>query len=97
MDIKPLGDRIIVKRLEAEEVTAGGIVLPETAKEKPKEGKVVAVGPGKVLDSGERSKVQVAKGDRILFASWAGDEVKVDGEEYLLMKEEDVLAVVKGK
>ena len=72
-------------------------MLPETAKEKPKEGKVVAVGPGKVLDSGERSKVQLKKDDRILFASWAGDEVQVDGEEYLLMKEEDVLAVVKAK
>ena len=97
MNMKPLGDRVIVKRLEAEEKTAGGIVLPETAKEKPKEGKIVAVGPGKVLDSGERSKIQLKKGDRVLFSSWAGDEVKVDGEEYLLMKEEDVLAVVKGK
>jgi chaperonin GroES len=97
MDIKPLGDRIIVKRLEAEEKTAGGIVLPETAKEKPKEGKVIAVGPGRVLDSGERSKMQLKKGDRILFASYAGDEVKVDAEEYLLMKEEDVLAVVAAK
>lgn len=97
MNMKPLGDRIIVERLEAEEVTAGGIVLPETAKEKPKEGKVVAVGPGKVLDSGERSKMQLKKGDRVLFASWAGDEVKVDAEEHLLMKEEDVLAVVKSK
>ncbi len=97
MNMKPLGDRIIVERLEAEEVTAGGIVLPESAKEKPKEGKVVAVGPGKVLDSGERSKMQLKKGDRVLFASWAGDEVKVDAEERLLMKEEDVLAVVKSK
>ena len=97
MNMKPLGERIVVKRLEAEEKTAGGIVLPETAKEKPKEGKVAEVGPGKVLDSGERSKIQLKKGDRILFASWAGDEVKIDGEEYLLMKEEDVLAVVKSK
>ena len=97
MDMKPLGDRVIVKRLEAEEKTAGGIILPETAKEKPKEGKVVAVGPGRVLDSGERSKMQLKKGDRILFSSYAGDEVKVDDEEYLLMKEEDVLAVVKSK
>ncbi len=97
MNMKPLGDRIIVERLEAEEVTAGGIVLPESAKEKPKEGKVVAVGPGRILDSGERSKMQLKKGDRVLFASWAGDEVKVDAEERLLMKEEDVLAVVKSK
>jgi len=95
MKIEPLGDRIVVKRLEAEEKTAGGIVLPETAKEKPKEGKVIAVGPGKVLDSGERSKMQVKKGDRVLFASYAGTEVKLDGEEYLIMSEEDVLAVVK--
>jgi len=97
MDMKPLGDRVIVKRLEAEEKTAGGIILPETAKEKPKEGKVVAVGPGRVLDSGERSKMQLKKGDRILFSSYAGDEGKLDDEEYLLMKEEDVLAVVKTK
>ncbi len=97
MNMKPLGDRIIVERLEAEDVTAGGIVLPEAAKEKPKEGKVVSVGPGKILDSGERSKMQLKKGDRVLFASWAGDEVKVDAEERLLMKEEDVLAVVKSK
>ena len=96
MDIQPLGDKIVVKRLEAEEKTAGGIVLPETAKEKPKEGKVLAVGPGKVLDSGERSKMQVAKGDRVIFSSWAGTEIKVDGDEVLVMGEDDVLAVVKG-
>jgi len=97
MKIEPLGDRIVVKRLEAVEKTAGGIVLPETAKEKPKEGKVVSVGPGKILDSGERSKMQLKKGDRVLFASYAGTEVKIDGEEYLMMNEDDVLAVVKPK
>ena len=97
MKIEPLGDKIVVKRLEAEEVTAGGIVLPETAKEKPKEGKIIAVGPGKVLDSGERSKVQLKKGDRVLFASYAGTEVELDGEEYLIMSEDDVLAVVQTK
>ena len=97
MKIEPLGDKIVVKRLEAEEVTAGGIVLPETAKEKPKEGKIVSVGPGKVLDSGERSKVQLKKGDRVLFTSYAGTEVEVDGEEYLIMSEDDVLAVVETK
>ncbi len=97
MKIEPLGDRIVVERLEAEEKTAGGIVLPETAKEKPKEGKIVAVGPGKILDSGERSKVQVKTGDRVIFASYAGTEVDVDGEEYLIMGEDDVLAVVKTK
>ncbi len=97
MKIEPLGDKIVVKRLEAEEITAGGIVLPETAKEKPKEGKIISVGPGKVLDSGERSKMQLKKGDRVIFASYAGTEVDVDGEEYLIMSEEDVLAVVKTK
>ena len=97
MKIEPLGDKIVVKRLEAEEKTAGGIVLPETAKEKPKEGKIISVGPGKVLDSGERSNMQLKKGDRVIFASYAGTEVEVDGEEFLIMSEEDVLAVVKTK
>lgn len=94
-NITPLGDKILVKRLEAEEKTAGGIVLPDTAKEKPKEGKVIALGSGKLLDDGKRGAFQVKKGDRILFASYAGTEVKVDGDEYILMPEEDVLAVVK--
>jgi chaperonin GroES len=94
-NITPLGDKVLVRRLEAEEKTAGGIVLPDTAKEKPKEGKVIAVGSGKLLDSGKRGSFQVKKGDRILFSSYAGTEVKIDGEEYLLMAEEDVLAVVK--
>lgn len=94
MSIKPLGDKIVVERLEAEEKTSGGIVLPDTAKEKPKEGKVIAVGEGKLLENGKRAKFQVKKGDRILFSSYAGTEVMVDGEEYLVMSEEDVLAVV---
>jgi chaperonin GroES len=94
MKLEPLGDRIVVKRLEAEEKTAGGIVLPEKAKEKPKEGRVVSVGPGKILDSGERSKMQLKEGDRILFESYAGTEIKVDGEEYLIMRQDEVLAVV---
>ena len=94
--ITPLGDRILVERLEAEDKTAGGIVLPETAKEKPKEGRVIAVGSGRVLDTGERSKMQLKKGDRVIFTSYAGTEVQVDGSEYLVMKEDDVLAVVKG-
>jgi len=93
--IKPLADRIVVERLEAEERTAGGIVLPDTAKEKPKQGKVIAVGEGKVLDSGERAKLAVKKGDTILFTSYAGTEVKIDGKEYLIMKEDDVLAVLE--
>ncbi|HUS57260.1 MAG TPA: co-chaperone GroES [Planctomycetota bacterium] len=93
MKVKPLGDRVLVKRVEAEAKTKGGIVLPDTAKEKPKEGQVVAVGEGKVLDSGERAKPQVKVGDRVLFSSYAGTEVKVDGEDYLIMREEDILAV----
>ena len=94
MAVKPLGDKILVKRLEAQEVTKGGIVLPDSAKEKPKEGRVVEVGPGKVTDDGSRSAMQIKKGDRILFTSYAGTEIKVDGEEYLIMSEDDVLAVV---
>ena len=91
----PVGDKILVKRLEAEEKTKGGIVLPDTAKEKPKEGKVVAVGGGKTLKDGKVSEFQVKKGDRIIFSSYAGTEVKFEGEEYLLMSEDDVLAVVE--
>jgi len=94
-NVTPLGDKILVRRLEAEEKTAGGIVLPDSAKEKPKEGKVIALGSGKQLEDGKRGGFQVKKGDRILFSSYAGTEVKLDGEEYLLMAEEDVLAVVK--
>ncbi|MHC4870615.1 MAG: co-chaperone GroES [Planctomycetota bacterium] len=94
MAIKPLRDKILVKRVEAQEVTKGGIVLPDSAKEKPKEGKVEAVGDGKILDDGTRGKLQVKKGDLILFTSYAGTEIKVDGKEYLIMSEDDVLAVV---
>ncbi len=95
MAVKPLADKILVKRLEAQEVTKGGIVLPDSAKEKPKEGRVVEVGPGKITDSGERGVMQVKKNDRILFTSYAGTEIKVDGEEFLIMSEDDVLAIVK--
>ena len=94
MAITPLGDRIVVKRLEAQERTKGGVYLPDTAKEKPQEGKVVAVGSGRLLDSGERAKPQVKKGDRVIFASYGGTEVTVDGEEVLILNEEDILAVV---
>ena len=94
MKVRPLGDRILVKRLEAEAKTAGGIVLPDTAKEKPTEGKVISVGDGKILDSGEKVPFQVKKGDRVLFSSFAGTEIKVEGEEYLIMSEEDILAVI---
>jgi len=93
--LKPLGDRVVVKRLEAEEKTKGGIVLPDTAKEKPKRGKVVAVGPGKTLESGETAKPTVKKGDQVIFASFAGTEVTVDGEEMLIMGTDDILAVLK--
>ena len=93
--ITPLGDRILVNRLDAEEKTAGGIVLPDTAKEKPKEGRVISVGTGKVLDDGSRAKMQLKKGDRIIFTSYAGSDVKVGVDEYLIMREEDVLAIVK--
>jgi chaperonin GroES len=93
--IVPLGDKILVKRLEAVEKTKGGIVLPDTAKEKPKEGKVIALGDGKLLDDGKRLAFQVKKGDRILFSSYAGSEIKIEGEEFLIMSEEDVLAVIE--
>jgi chaperonin GroES len=94
MGITPLGDRVVVKRLEAQERTKGGVYLPDTAKEKPQEGKVVAVGSGRLLDSGERAKPQVKKGDRVIFSSYGGTEVTVEGEELLIMNEEDILAVV---
>ncbi len=93
--IKPIGEKILVKRLEPDEKTAGGIVLPDTAKEKPKEGKVIALGSGKTLDSGEKVEFQVKIGDRVIFASYAGSEVTVDGEEYILMSEDDILAVIE--
>lgn len=94
MKIVPVNDKIVVKRLEADEKTAGGIVLPDTAKEKPKQGKVLALGDGKLLDNGQRAPFQVKEGDRVLFSSYAGNEVKIDGEEYLIMTEDDILAVV---
>ena len=94
MKIRPLADKVLVQRVEAESKTMGGIVLPDTAKEKPKEGKVIAVGEGKLLENGNRAKFQVKKGDRIFFSSYAGTEVTVDGGEYLVMSEEDVVAVV---
>ena len=93
--IKPLGDRVLIKRLEAAEKTAGGIVLPDAAKEKPKKGKVIAVGEGKQLDSGEKVTSQVKKGDIVLFGSFAGTEITVEGEEYMLMSEDEILAIVE--
>ena len=95
MNVRPLGEKVLLKRVEAEGKTAGGIVLPDTAKEKPKEGKVIAIGDGRILKSGERAKVQVKKGDRVLFSSYGGTEVRIDGEDYLLMSEDDILAVIE--
>lgn len=95
MKIRPLGDKVLVKRIEAEAVTAGGIVLPDSAKEKPKRGRVQAVGDGKLLDTGERARLQVKKGDEVLFTSYAGTEVKVSGEELIIMDESDILAILE--
>jgi chaperonin GroES len=97
MNIKPLGDRIVVRREEAEEKTSGGIVLPDSAKNKPQRGTVLAVGPGKLLDDGSRRGLQVKKGDKVLFTTWAGDEFKgrTTTDNILLMREEDVLAVIE--
>jgi len=92
--LKPLGDRVVIELVQTEEKTASGIVLPDTAKEKPQEGKVVAVGTGRVLDSGERVALEVAVGDRIIFSKYAGTEVKYDGKEYLILRESDILAVI---
>ena len=93
--VKPISDKILVKRLEAEDVTKGGIVLPDTAKEKPKEGKIIALGEGRLLENGERAPFQVKEGDRVLFTSYAGTDVKIAGEEYLIMSEDDILGVIE--
>ena len=96
MDIKPLADRVIVKPLEAQEKTKGGIVLPETAKEKPQEGKVIAVGKGKTLENGQIQPLEVKTGDRVLYGKYSGNEITTkEGEELLIMREEDILAIVK--
>ena len=94
MRIEPLGDKVVIKRLEAEETTAGGIVLPESAKEKPQQGKVLSVGNGKLLEDGSRARPQLGEGDRVLFASYAGTEIEVDGDTLLIMNESEVLAVL---
>ena len=95
MKIRPLQDRILVKRVEEDETTSGGIIIPDTAKEKPMEGKVVAVGKGKVSEDGKVMPLDVKKGDRILFGKYAGTEVRIEGEEHLIMREEDVLGVIE--
>ena len=94
MAIKPLGDRIVVRQLEAQEKTKSGIVLPDSAKEKPQEAKVVAVGTGRLLDDGEIKPLEIKTGDRILYGKYSGSEVTVDGQDYLILREEDVLAIV---
>ncbi len=95
MKIRPLQDRILVKRVDQEETTSGGIIIPDTAQEKPQEGKVVAVGKGKVQDDGTLQKLDVKKGDRILFPKYAGSEVELDGEEHLILREDDVLGILQ--
>ena len=94
MSLKPLNDRVLVKRLESEERTASGLYIPDTAKEKPQEGKVVAVGPGRIDDNGKRVPVDVAEGDLVIYSKYGGTEVKYDGEEYLILSARDILAVV---
>ena len=95
MNIKPLGDRVVIKLVEREEKTASGIVLPDTVKEKPQEGEIVAIGSGRVLENGEKVALEVKEGDRVIYSKFAGSEVKVDGEEYLILAERDILAVVQ--
>ena len=93
---RPLHDRVVVRRINAEEKTAGGIIIPDTAKEKPQEGEVVAAGPGAHNDAGQLVKMEVKAGDRVLFGKWSGTEVKLDGEELLIMKESDILGIIEG-
>ena len=97
MKFRPLHDRVVVRRLEAEEKTAGGIIIPDTAKEKPMEGEVVAVGPGARDETGKLTPLDVKEGDRILFGKWSGTEVKLDGEELLIMKESDIMGIIEGQ
>ncbi|MBL4701540.1 MAG: co-chaperone GroES [Phycisphaeraceae bacterium] len=94
MNVRPLGDKIIVKRVEAQDKTESGIFLPESAKEKPQEAKIIAIGDGKVLDSGERAAFQVKKGDTVLLSKWGGTELKIDKQDYIIVTEEDILAVI---
>ncbi len=95
MKIRPLNDRILVKRLEEEEKTKGGIIIPDTAKERPQEGEVIAVGNGRVLEDGKRIPLEVKVGDRIIFSKYAGTEVKIEGEEHLIIREDDVLGIIE--
>lgn len=95
MKVKPLNDRVLVTRIQEEEKTVGGIIIPDTAKEKPQEGKVIAVGPGKVNETGERAPMAVKANDRVLFSKYAGTEIKIDGVEHLIMREDDILGIIE--
>jgi chaperonin GroES len=97
MNFRPLHDRVVVRRLEQEEKTAGGIIIPDTAKEKPQEGEVIAVGPGARDEQGKLQPLELKAGDRVLFGKWSGTEVKLDGEELMIMKESDIMGVIEGK
>jgi chaperonin GroES len=97
MKFRPLHDRVVVRRIESDERTAGGIIIPDTAKEKPQEGEIVAVGPGARDESGKLFPLDVKAGDRILFGKWSGTEVKIDGQDYLIMKESDVMGILEGR
>lgn len=94
MNLKPLQDRVVVKAAEAEEISKGGIILPDTAQEKPQQGEIVAVGPGKITDNGELIKPQVKKGDKVLYGKYSGTEITVEGEEYLIVRESDIFAII---
>ena len=97
MKFKPLQDRVVVKRLESDEKTSGGIIIPDTAKEKPSDGEIVAVGPGELTEDGKLKPMHVKKGDKVLFGKWSGTEVKIDGKEYSIMKESDIMGISKSK
>jgi chaperonin GroES len=97
MKFRPLGDRVVVRRIEEEEKTSGGIIIPDTAKEKPSQGEIIAVGPGALDDNGKRVPPEVKAGDLVLFGKWSGTEVKIDGEELLIMKESDIMGILEGK
>ncbi len=94
MAVKPLDDRVLIKQSDAEETTAGGIVLPDTAQEKPQRGKIVAIGTGKLLDSGKRGKMSVKKGEEVFYGKYAGTEIKIDGDDFVILKESDILAII---
>jgi chaperonin GroES len=97
MKFRPLGDRVVVRRVKEDQKTPGGIIIPETAQEKPQEGEIIAVGPGALDDNGKRVAPEVKTGDRVLFGKWSGTEVKIDGEELLIMKESDIMGIIEGK